>query len=316
MYPSFVDRLRRPEHTGDNRCWPCTAVNLAILGVVAAALALASSVLAAVAAAVGLFVILVRGYLVPGTPRFAPGLVARLPGGEALFHGVDDPSNRQSGSLRGDDGGAETGGTSGDSRGTPSTSAGAGSGPGAGVDPGSDADASRTDDGPLEGDALVRRLVDAGVLDADGETVAPTDAFEARWHAEMAELSGADTEALAEAALEFSPATESHAVRQDGGEWVALSSGAEHAFEETWLNRPVAIAEVGGARAAAEFVDDETALAAAQTCRMFLNACPDCRTELERGTEVDCCGGYNGPNEEPAETLVCPSCEVRLFTFE
>lgn len=307
MHPSFVDRLRRPEHTGDNRCWPCTAVNVAILGVVAAALATASLLSAVVAAVLGLFLIRVRGYLVPGTPRFAPALVARLPGGDALFHDAGDRTGRSSGSLSGD-GEADPDTVE---NGSPETLPSGGNGGGDPTD-----GVSTAEDGLPEGDALFERLLDAGVLDADGETVAPTAAFEERWHAEMAALADEDTDALADAAIEFSPATESHAVEQDGDEWVALSSGAEHAFEETWLNRPVAIAEVGGARAAAEFVDDETALAAAQTCRMFLNACPDCGTELERGTEVDCCGGYNGPNEEPAETLVCPSCEVRLFTFE
>ena len=289
MRPSPVAALRRPEHTGENRCWPCTAVNVAIVAVLAAAVALASPSLAVGTAVAGLSLVAVRGYLIPGTPRFAPAVVARLPGGEALFH---DAGSRGSGSLGGD----------------------------RSDDPTADDDGDANTDGdelaaPPGGDTLLDRLVDAGVLDADGERVAPTPEFEERWHAEMAALRGADTDALADAALELSPATESHAVRQDGGEWVALSAGAEHAFEETWLDRPVAIAEIGGARAAADFVDGDTALAAAQTCRMFLSSCPDCETALERGTEVDCCGGYHGANEVPAETLVCPSCEVRIYTF-
>ncbi|MBB6646965.1 hypothetical protein [Halobellus ruber] len=282
--------IRRPEHTGENRCWPCTAVNVVIVAALAVVAAVVSPILAVGTAVAGLFLVGVRGYLIPGTPRFAPAVVARLPGGEALFH---DAGSRESGSLGGD-------------RSDDPTAA-------------DDGDANTDGDEPADppaGDELLDRLVDAGVLDADGERVAPTAEFEERWHAEMAALRGADTDALADAALEFSPATESHAVRQDGDEWVALSSGAEHAFEETWLSRPVAVAEIGGARAAADFVDDDTALAAAQTCRLFLSACPDCGTALERGTEVDCCGGYRGTNEVPAETLVCPSCEVRVYTFE
>ena len=259
---------------------------VAALTVVAAVV---SPILAVGTAVAGLLLVGVRGYLIPGTPRFAPAVVARLPGGEALFH---DAGSRGSGSLGGE-------------RSDDPTAA-------------DDSDATPGDEpaDPPTGDELLGRLVDAGVLDANGERVAPTPEFEERWHAEMTALRGADTDALAGAALEFSPATESHAVRERGDEWVALSSGAEHAFEETWLNRPVAIAEIGGARAAADFVGDDTALAAAQTCRMFLSACPDCETALERGTEVDCCGGYHGANEVPAETLVCSSCEVRVCTFE
>lgn len=66
--PSVLDRLRQPEHTGENRCVPCTAVNV----VLALAGSLLVSVLwvpaAAVAFVAALAVIWLRGYLVPGTP--------------------------------------------------------------------------------------------------------------------------------------------------------------------------------------------------------------------------------------------------------
>ena len=74
-----VDKLRNPEYTGENRCFPCTLVNLAV--------ATASSVVvAALAPLVGVFlfcvsllVIYLRGYLVPGTPtltkRYLPDSV-------------------------------------------------------------------------------------------------------------------------------------------------------------------------------------------------------------------------------------------------
>jgi hypothetical protein len=77
-----VQRLRQPEYTGENRCVPCTVVNLVIAVV-------ASGVVAAVwpPAAVAVFVVSVtaiyfRGYLVPGTPtltkRYLPDSVLRL----------------------------------------------------------------------------------------------------------------------------------------------------------------------------------------------------------------------------------------------
>jgi hypothetical protein len=87
---SAVDRFRRPEYTGENRCNACTVVNVAIallLGV-GTALVLSWIGYAAVGypAAVGLFVvccvpIALRGYLVPGTPTltkryFPPWLLA------------------------------------------------------------------------------------------------------------------------------------------------------------------------------------------------------------------------------------------------
>lgn len=73
--PGVVDRLRRPEYTGENRCVPCTLVNLAIAALLAVLVALLLPTRGAPAlgglvllGAVG--AIYLRGYLVPGTPWF------------------------------------------------------------------------------------------------------------------------------------------------------------------------------------------------------------------------------------------------------
>lgn len=80
-WPTLVDRLRRPAYTGPNRCLRCTVLNL---GLVAAAGALAvrwGPVVALLVVGVGVVLVALRGYVVPGTPRFAPHLVAGLPVG-------------------------------------------------------------------------------------------------------------------------------------------------------------------------------------------------------------------------------------------
>ena len=78
-----LNRFRRPEYTGENRCLPCTVVNVGI----AAVFAVAVSVLVAVEVGVlvvvaSLAAIWLRGYLVPGTPeltkRYLPERVLRL----------------------------------------------------------------------------------------------------------------------------------------------------------------------------------------------------------------------------------------------
>lgn len=85
----LLDRFRRPEYTGSDRCWPCTIVNGVVLAVVVLTLALRGRRrLAAAVAAVGLGAIGLRGYLVPYTPQFAPRLVASLPGDP--FHATDE----------------------------------------------------------------------------------------------------------------------------------------------------------------------------------------------------------------------------------
>ena len=91
----LVDRLRRPEYTGANRCLPCTVLNAGIVGVVAAAIARRNRPLGLLALAVGATLVALRGYVVPGTPRFAPVLVARLP----VSFGHDTHAGVDSGSL-------------------------------------------------------------------------------------------------------------------------------------------------------------------------------------------------------------------------
>lgn len=67
----LLDRLRQAEYTGENRCIPCTSVNVALAAVGSAHLAkLTSRRLAGTAFGVSLGAIYLRGYLVPGTPTF------------------------------------------------------------------------------------------------------------------------------------------------------------------------------------------------------------------------------------------------------
>jgi hypothetical protein len=72
-------RLGRPEHTGENRCWPCTILNAGVLGVVSVLVGLAQPGVGVAVALLGALVIWTRGYLIPYTPQFAPRLVQWLP---------------------------------------------------------------------------------------------------------------------------------------------------------------------------------------------------------------------------------------------
>jgi len=77
----WVDRLRQPEYTGENRCIPCTVANLLIAVVLAAAAAWVSLPLGVGAFVVALAAVYLRGYLVPYTPtltrRYFPDRVLR-----------------------------------------------------------------------------------------------------------------------------------------------------------------------------------------------------------------------------------------------
>ncbi len=99
-----VESLKQPEYTGENRCTPCTVVNVGIAAVVSlGAFVLGYPLAGAATFAFALGAIYFRGYLVPGTPtltkRYLPASVLRLFGKEPV-------SDRAFGSI---DAGAGTG---------------------------------------------------------------------------------------------------------------------------------------------------------------------------------------------------------------
>lgn len=77
-----IERLRQPAYTGENRCYPCTVVNLVLTGVTTAALWLVHPAVSGVVLVAGLAAVYLRGYVVPGTPtlttRYLPAPVLRL----------------------------------------------------------------------------------------------------------------------------------------------------------------------------------------------------------------------------------------------
>jgi hypothetical protein len=74
-----LEQYRQPAYTGENRCWPCTVLNVAIVAVVGVALSRRDRLAGGLAVAAGCLLVWLRGYVVPGTPRFAPSLVEPLP---------------------------------------------------------------------------------------------------------------------------------------------------------------------------------------------------------------------------------------------
>ncbi|MFC7202122.1 hypothetical protein ACFQJC_01235 [Haloferax namakaokahaiae] len=98
---SLVDSLKRPEYTGQNRCLPCTVVNSVIVLVVALALGIFSPFVGLVVLVGGALAVYLRGYVVPGTPEFAPQLVAAV-GLSHVFGHDDEGELRESESLTAD----------------------------------------------------------------------------------------------------------------------------------------------------------------------------------------------------------------------
>lgn len=104
MVSRLLDALRRPEYTGENRCPPCTVVNLLVGAALALAAGVLSTTLGAVVGVVAAALVYLRGYLVPGTPeltkRYLPARVLRWFGKEPPAtvavdpgHGFADPAD-------------------------------------------------------------------------------------------------------------------------------------------------------------------------------------------------------------------------------
>lgn len=85
---SVLDSIARPEHTGDNRCYPCTvgnAVGVALVSLLVARRSRFGALILAVGASA---LIWLRGYVIPYTPQFAPPIADRLP--ITFDHGPDE----------------------------------------------------------------------------------------------------------------------------------------------------------------------------------------------------------------------------------
>jgi hypothetical protein len=262
-------RLRRPEYTGANRCRACTVVNAVVLLVAVGVVGRWRPLPALALGVTGAAAIALRGYVVPFTPRFAPALVAPLPG-DVFGHTAPGESDALS-----------------------------------------DVDAETT-----EPEAVLRALVDAGVVTADGDQLGLREEFEAAWRERMDALADAPDDRLAGVARETVPTVASARVERTGAETflvVTSDTGASG-----WVRRPVAIAEVAAVEALSdtELPAARLAVAANALCA-FLDACPACGDELVEGRLDDCCGhSLDGPGDDPAHGLACENCGVVFRRFD
>lgn len=170
---------------------------------------------------------------------------------------------------------------------------------------------SLADDVDLDGQQVLGELVDAGIIEADDELLFLAESVETAWHERMDDLAARSLESLAaEVRRSLGHVDEAEALVADDEEWVVLGG------ESDLVARPLAIAELAAYQVLEDSVESETLrLAAAESFRMFLEDCPACGTPLQESSEVSCCGGYTTPRQEPRETLVCPDCKQRLYTF-
>lgn len=291
-----LPRLRRPEHTGDSRCWPCTVVNVLVLAALTGAVALVTPVLAVPVALVGSAAIWLRGYLIPYTPRFAPVLAAWLPG-DYFAHTV---RSETLGDLDGGDA-ADSDGDAGDDVLRELVAAGVVEVEGERLEP-TEAFASawRREMDALATESNDRRVdTDNRFADSDDSTD-PAD----------------PDDHLVAAARDALPHVQSARVERPGSETFLVVTGADGST--TWLRRPVAVAEVAAVRAlqATDLPSGHRGLAAHALCA-FLETCPVCEDDIVETTPADCCGHtLSGTTDGHSDVLACETCGVVFYEFQ
>jgi hypothetical protein len=267
MPPTLVDRLRQPEYTGENRCIPCTAVNVVIALLLAAATAVLSTLVGVAVLAVSLAAIALRGYLVPGTPaltkRYLPDSVL------AKF----DKAPAQPGAP------------------TPSADAAASEE--------STAEPEATDAG---GEAFVdpeEALRSAGAVELceDVEDLCLTDSFAESWQAEMDRLRE-DRDAQRAAVTDFFGGTDNLLFYEDEDD------GRFHAYDgndelHVWVSRGALLSDLAAHEALGDREEWATIppaqrLGIGRALRSFLPVCPICGGDvgMTEDTVESCCRSW------------------------
>lgn len=286
---SVLDRIKQPEYTGENRCPPCTAVNVVIAVVLASVVGAVFVPAGVMVLIVGIAAIYVRGYLIPGTPEltkryFPDWLLAR-------FDKLEEPPTSDgataAAAARGDAGTADDD-----------------------VPPAvEEARAAAEADGIVDPETL---LVGAGVVEEceDEDDLCVTDEFADAWLAESDALRGdVDAQRAVLAAL-FD--RESVLFTEDRhGRRVASDDDGKL---NTWVSEGAAVADLGAARVLAD--DDawvavlpEQRVAILKALRSFLPECPLCggSVRMTEETVESCCRSWD------VLAVRCADCEEHFL---
>ena len=266
--PNAVDRLRRPEHTGENRCLPCTVVNLVIAAIAGVAIAILQPVVGVVVFVLSVLVIYLRGYLVPGTPtltkRYLPAQVLELFGKR--------PGERRPGAIEDSAAPAERDGRS---DGSPDEET---------IESSEESD-STDDGGPIFVENTTGFLFDAEIVREcdDSDDLRLADWFRDAWEDRLSDFTGAEAaqiDRLAEMldvdpnALEVIEVGEAIVVERDGegiGNWISRAAFAADMAADAVLEERIE----GWSRIHAGQRSDMLA-----PLRGFLQTCPLCGGDI------------------------------------
>ena len=274
-----IERLRKPEYTGENRCMPCTVVNTVIALLAAVAVGVVFFAFASPAASAGAALVVfglsaasiyLRGYLVPGTPeltkRYFPPWLLRAFGKE-----TEPPTGTTTQTrFRGND-------------------------------PAGEFDTES-------------ELMGAGALEEcqTGDDLCLTEDFREAWHAEMERVSngkGESRDALFDL-IGFEHTDISLAEFENG-----FRARAEGTTVGVWESEAAYEADLAGARVLSETYYGWDELSSEERgrlltgLRIFLDMCPECGGRPEFGAETveSCC------SMREVAAVSCTDCGSRLF---
>lgn len=277
--------LKDPRYTGQNRCPPCTVVNVGIAMVVAALVGWLSTLLGAVCFVIFVLVIYFKGYLVPGTPaltrRYLPSSLL------SLFGKASRPGGTTAGMVASDLG--TDGGSGGGTQSTPS---------GGSTDHYTDPQAAYD----VDPESL---FLDVGIVEPCGGELCLTDEFAAAWRDRMENLANDEYRDRLAALLDRDPSDLS--IDDEGDAVVVVDRGTPTVAwpSETALGAVLAaVPELRERHPNWHAVPLEVKDRLLNGLLVFMEHCPECDGSVSmEGTEVtSCC------NTMPMVTVACDDC--------
>ncbi|ELY55555.1 hypothetical protein [Natronolimnohabitans innermongolicus] len=319
----IVDELKQPEYTGENRCEPCTILNLAIAAIVGSLIARKTKLGGLLAVGFSIALIYLRGYLVPGTPtltkRYLPPAVLRWFGKEPepeLASGLGGIDADGTASVA--DGDASAGAGTDSPLSTDESTADRGEGAATERDSRSESESepepeseSTPDSEPID---LETYFLEYDVLEPceDSDDLCLTDEFETVWFEaiETVDEAGIDAADAAEA-FDFDLDPETFDLESRGETYLLV---AQRGVAGRWPSRAALLADIAASHALAEWTPDwerygpETKGQVLNGLRMFLETCPT-GGEISMGEEVveSCCTSHD------VFAVTCEETGERLF---
>ncbi|ELY88394.1 hypothetical protein [Natrialba taiwanensis] len=282
----ILAQIHNPEYTGENRCIPCTAVNLVIAGVLTVAVAIASPIAAVAVFVLSVAAIGLRGYLVPGTPaltkRYFPDWLL------AKFDKAPEPGGS---TLETD--AAETGADA-----THSHAAG---------------ESIEPEQWFLEHELVVpcTRAADDG--EQEQEDLCLADDLETTWQEAIDEIQDGERATQVAAFLETEPASVS--IDQPDDATSPVRARVEDRVAAQWESDAALVADLASSRALATQVPEWDQLSLEQRSqlanglRAFVEQCPGCNgtISLDEETVESCCRSYQ------VYAITCNECDARIL---